>query len=149
MPRPELKTSLRDRLVGNLGDAAESILRFIDSGAGADALALAIACQVVFGDGKDTTLEAAAARMEQYHGNKPIPPSIGRCLGAVATDAIADLDRREDSQAALTPSSASRRTDPAVSLRGSCLPQQADAPGLRAAARSVRGTSESRHRHAE
>jgi hypothetical protein len=28
---PELKTSLRERLVGNLGDAAESILRFIDS----------------------------------------------------------------------------------------------------------------------
>ena len=47
----------------------------------ADALALAIVCQVVFGDGKDTPLEAAAARMEQYHGNKPIPPSIGRCLG--------------------------------------------------------------------
>ena len=99
---PELKTSLRDRLVGNLGDAAESILRFIDSGAGADALALAVACQVVFGEGKDSTLEAAAARMEQYHSNKPIPPSIGRCLGAVATDAIADLDRREDSHACPT-----------------------------------------------
>ena len=72
------------RLVGNLGDAADSILRFIDSGAGADALALAVVCQVVFGDGKDTTLDAAAARMEQYHDNKPIPPSIGRCLGPVA-----------------------------------------------------------------
>ena len=79
---PELRTSLRDRLVGNLGDAADSILRFIESGAGADALALAIVCQVVYGEGKDSTLEAAAARMEQYHGNKPIPPSIGRCLGA-------------------------------------------------------------------
>ena len=67
----------------------------------ADALALAIVCQVVFGDGKDTPLEAAAARMEQYHGNKPIPPSIGRCLGTVATDAVTDLDRREDAQAAL------------------------------------------------
>jgi hypothetical protein len=94
----ELKTSLRDWLVGNLGAAAESILRFIDSGAGADALALAVVCEVVFGDGKDTPLEAAAARMEQYHSNKPIPPSIGRCLATVATDAIADLDRREDSQ---------------------------------------------------
>ena len=83
--------------MGNLGDAAESILRFIDSGAGADALALAVACQVVFGDGKDTTLEAAAARMEQYHGNKPIPHVDRAMPGAVSpTDAIADLDRRED-----------------------------------------------------
>ncbi len=98
---PELRASLRDRLVGNLGDAAGAILRFIDGGASADALALAIVCQVVFGDGKDTPLEAAAARMEQYHGNKPIPPSIGRCLGTVATDAVTDLDRREDAQAAL------------------------------------------------
>ena len=57
----------------NLGDAADSILRFVESGAGADALALAVVCQVVFGDGKDSTLEAAAARMEQYHNNKPIP----------------------------------------------------------------------------
>ena len=96
---PELRTSLRDRLVGNLGDAAESILRFIESGANADALALAIVCQVVYGEEKDSTLEAAAARMEQYHSNKPIPPSIGRCLGGVATDAIADLDRKEDSHA--------------------------------------------------
>ena len=77
----ELRTSLRQRLVANLGDAADSILRFIESGAGADALALAVVCQVVYGDGKDSTLEAAAARMEQYHGNKPIPPTIGPCLG--------------------------------------------------------------------
>jgi hypothetical protein len=98
---PELRTSLRDRLVRNLGDAAESILRFIESGASADALALAIVCQVVYGEGKDSTLEAAAARMEQYHSNRPIPPSIGRCLGDVATDAIADLDRRDDPRASL------------------------------------------------
>ncbi len=99
---PELKTSLHNRLVGNLGSAAESILRFIDSGAGADALALAVVCQVVFGNGKDTHLEAAAARMEQYHSNVSISPSIGRCLGSVATDAVADLDRREDSQSVLS-----------------------------------------------
>ena len=53
------------------------ILRFIESGAGADALALAVACQVVFGEGEDPTLDAAAARMEQYHGNKPIPQGVG------------------------------------------------------------------------
>ena len=95
---PELRASLRDRLVGTLGDVADSILRVVESGAGPDALALAVTCQVVFGDEKGPTLEAAAARMEQYHDNKPIPPSIGRCLGRVATDAVADLDRRDDAR---------------------------------------------------
>ncbi len=98
---PELRASLRDRLVGNLGDAAESILRFVESGANADALALAIVCQVVYGAGDDLMLEAAAARMEQFHSNKPILPLLGRCLGFAATEAISDLDRPEDSQDAL------------------------------------------------
>jgi hypothetical protein len=92
----ELRASLRQRVANSLGDAADSILGFMDSGAGADALALAIVCQVVFGSGDEKTLDAAAARMEQYHRQKPIPQGVGRALGRVAADAIADLDRRED-----------------------------------------------------
>jgi hypothetical protein len=91
----ELKASLRQRLVALLGDAADSVLWFIDSGAGADALALAVVCQVIFGEGGEK-LDAAAARMEQYHGNKPISKGVGRTLGRAAQDAIADLDRRDD-----------------------------------------------------
>src|SRR5262249_27622831 len=68
----------------------------IENGAGGDALALAVVCQVVFGEGQDSVLDAAAARMEQYHHNKPIPTSVGRMLGRVAVDAVADLDRKED-----------------------------------------------------
>src|SRR4051794_28126164 len=86
----ELKVSLHQRLVASLGDAADSVLRFIDSGVGADALALAVACQVVFGEGADR-LDAAAARMEQYHSNKAISKGVGRTLGRAAQDAIADL----------------------------------------------------------
>ncbi len=96
----ELRTSLRRRLTNGLGDAADSILRFMDGGTGADALALALACQVVFGGGEEKTLDAAAARMEQYHRHKPISQGIGRALGRVAADAIADLDRKEDSRIA-------------------------------------------------
>lgn len=92
----DLRASLRQRLTNGLGDAADSILRFMDSGAGADALALAVACQVVFGSGDEGTLDAAAARMEQYHRHKPISQGVGRALGRVAADATADLDRRED-----------------------------------------------------
>lgn len=92
--------SLRKRLVHNLGDAAESILRFVESNAGADALALAVTCLVVYGSGEEPTLDAAAARMEQYHANKPIPQTVGRTLGKVAIDAIADLDRHDDPRVA-------------------------------------------------
>jgi hypothetical protein len=92
----ELRDSLRHRLVGNLGDAADSILRFVENGTSADALALGVVCQVVFGEGEDTTLDAAAARIEQYHNNKPIPEAVGRILGRVAAEAIADLDRKDD-----------------------------------------------------
>lgn len=92
----ELRDSLRHRLVVNLGDAADSILRFIENGASPDALALGIVCQVVFGESEDTTLDAAAARIEQYHNNKPIPKAVGRILGRVAADSVADLDRKDD-----------------------------------------------------
>jgi hypothetical protein len=97
-----LRESLRSRLMNNLGEAAESILRFIENGAGGDALALAVVCQVVFGNGQDSVLDAAAARMEQYHNNKPIPKAVGRVLGRVAVDAIADLDRKEDPRLAMS-----------------------------------------------
>jgi hypothetical protein len=80
----ELRESLRQRLVNNLGDASDTSLRFIENGVGADALALAVVCQVVFGEGEEATLDTAAARMEQYHHNKPIPKAVGRVLGRVA-----------------------------------------------------------------
>ena len=92
----ELKASLNKRLTGRLGDAADSVLRFIESGASANTLALAVVCQVVYGEGQEPTLDAAAARMEQYHGNKPVSKGVGRTLGRAALDAIADLDRRDD-----------------------------------------------------
>jgi hypothetical protein len=96
----ELRVSLRRRLVSNLGDAANSILRFVDSLAAADAVALAVVCQVIFGDGQDAVLDAAAARMEQYHDHKPISQLIGRALSRIASDAIADLDRSDDQRLA-------------------------------------------------
>src|SRR5439155_4591070 len=57
----ELKASLSKRLTGRLGDVADSVLRFIESGAGANALALAVVCQVVFGGGPDAPLDPAGA----------------------------------------------------------------------------------------
>ena len=92
----ELRASLRRRLIVNLGEAANSVLRFVENGAGGDAVALGVVCQVVFGIGQDPILDAAAARMEQYHDNKPIQNWVGVALSRAATEAIADLDRKED-----------------------------------------------------
>ena len=91
-----LRDALLERLVGNLGEATASLIRFVDSDAGPDALALAVVCQVVFGGDGDPVLEAAAARIEQYHGNKPIPKHVGKLLGRIGAEAIADLDRNDD-----------------------------------------------------
>jgi hypothetical protein len=92
----ELRASLRQRLTANLGAVAESILRFVECEAAGDPLALAVACQVVFGTGDERVLDGAAARMEQYHDNTPISKLVGRRLGELANQAIADLDRSED-----------------------------------------------------
>ncbi|MEZ6048733.1 MAG: hypothetical protein R3C11_24780 [Planctomycetaceae bacterium] len=66
-------------------------MRIVDSGAGSDAVALAVTCQVIFGSGDEPVLDAAAARLEQYHQNKTISKATGRMLGELANDAIADL----------------------------------------------------------
>ncbi|MFO7905680.1 MAG: BREX-2 system phosphatase PglZ [Planctomycetota bacterium] len=92
----DIRTSLRDRLTRNLGEPAASVLRFMDSGAGQDTLALAVVCQVVYGQGDDQTLDAAAARMEKYHDNTPMTKAVGQALGRAVVDAIADLDRQDD-----------------------------------------------------
>ncbi|HBE66561.1 MAG TPA: BREX-2 system phosphatase PglZ [Planctomycetaceae bacterium] len=92
----ELRSSLRTRLHSRLGDAADSILRMVDSGAGKDALALAVACQVIFGTDDDAVHDAAAIRLEKYHSDKTLSKAVGRILGETAVDAIVDLDRRED-----------------------------------------------------
>ena len=96
----ELRLSLKKHLHSRLGDVADSILRIVESEAGRDALALAVACQVVFGTGDDQVHEAAAARMENYHPKKPISKNIGRMLSDLAIDAVSDLDRREDPRVA-------------------------------------------------
>ena len=82
------------------------------AGAARDALALAVACEVVFAEGADEpALQAAAARLERFHRNRPIPPDVGRLLARAGRDAIDDLDRDEPEQAA-GPPAAGRRAAP-------------------------------------
>jgi hypothetical protein len=92
----DLRAAARRRLETTLGSAAVSILDVVDSGHGRDALALAIASQVVFAEGADEpALQAAAARLERFHGNRPIPPQDGRRLARAAHDALDDLSEAD------------------------------------------------------
>jgi hypothetical protein len=91
----DLRQATRSRLAAMLGPAAGSILNIIEAGAARDALALAIACEVVFAEeaAGDPSLQAAAARLERFHLNRPIEPETGRVLARAASDALDDLGR--------------------------------------------------------
>lgn len=93
---PEIRDSLGRRLQQTVGETAASVLRFVEHGFSADALAIAIACQVVFGNEEESTLDACAGRLERFHGNVPLSRALGRALGKAAAQAISDLDRLED-----------------------------------------------------
>jgi hypothetical protein len=96
----ELREATRSRLTATLGPAATSVLNFVESGAARESLALAIACEVIFAEGTgDSGLhQAAAARLERFHLNEPIPWAVGCTLARAAADALDDL-AREDSHA--------------------------------------------------
>jgi hypothetical protein len=73
----------------------------IDSGAGGDAVALAIACGVVFPSADaPSPLPDAAARLERYHGDTPIVPRAAARLAEAAGAVIAELRRAEQHQEA-------------------------------------------------
>jgi hypothetical protein len=93
----DLRAAARIRLVGTLGLAAGSVLDVVESGAGREALALALACEVVFAAaGADVPeLRAAAARLERHHHDQPIEPDVGRTLARAGNDALDDLARDE------------------------------------------------------
>ena len=88
----DLRRATRSRLAGMLGPAAGAILNIIEAGAARDALALAIACEVVFADeaAGEPALQAAAARLVRFPLNRPIVPETGRILARAASEAIDD-----------------------------------------------------------
>jgi hypothetical protein len=97
----DLREATRARLAGMLGPAAGAILNIIEAGAARDALALAIACEVVFADeaAREPALQAAAARLERFHLNRPLEPEPGRILARAASDALDDWWRDDPDSA--------------------------------------------------
>lgn len=89
------RAALRRRVQGTAGPAGELVLDALGEG-GADAVALGLACGVIFppdvpADAR-AALERAAGRLERYCGQRPLPADAGRRWAAAARTWI--LDRR-------------------------------------------------------
>jgi hypothetical protein len=85
----ELRNALRERLTATIGASAGAVLTIIDSNHADTALALAIVCGVVFRAGEvHEDLREAAARLERFHGNAPLPPLIGEQLARAACECL-------------------------------------------------------------
>jgi hypothetical protein len=95
---PELRESLGRRLQQTVGEGAASVLRIVQHGFAADAVAIAVACQVIYGSGDEALLDAPAGRLERFHGNLPLSRALGRALGNAAAEAISDLDRLDETR---------------------------------------------------
>lgn len=98
----ELQEAVRERLIATIGPAASVLLTMVDSGAAREALALAVVCGVVFAEETDdpstvAALQAAAARLERFHGHQPLPPEAGRQLAKAAQEALEELAHTQDS----------------------------------------------------
>jgi len=89
----DLRAAARSRLSATLGAAAVAILDIVESGAARDALAVALAFEVVFAEAgvDEPSLRAAAARLERFHLHRPIEPGTGRTLARAGHDALDDL----------------------------------------------------------
>jgi hypothetical protein len=89
----DLRAATRSRLAATLGAAAVAILDIADAGAARDALAVALAFEVVFAQAgaDEPSLRAAAARLERFHLDRPIDADTGLALARAGQDAIDDL----------------------------------------------------------
>lgn len=75
------------------GPVGRLVTACIETGAGADALALGLVAGVVFGEGwTDTELTAAAVRLEPFVGGRRIATEHGRAWAAAAIRALRPLD---------------------------------------------------------
>jgi hypothetical protein len=89
------RAAARQRLGGSLGPPAEAVLDMVEGGSARDALAVAVVCEVVFAEDAPGDLQAAAVRLERFHGNRPIPSALGRLLARAGTEAVRELAQED------------------------------------------------------
>jgi hypothetical protein len=97
---PELRQPLTDRLGIEGGPTAVLVLAAASVGRGGDALAIALACGVVFGEAAPRMeLRHAAVRLEPLVGGVPIDPDVGRGLAETGRRVLDRLARDDPSAA--------------------------------------------------
>jgi hypothetical protein len=93
---PDVRQAMASRLGMEGGPAAALVLGAAAAGRGGDALAIALACGVVFGEVTPRVeLRDAAVRLEPLVGGVPIDPDVGRSL-AEAGRRVLDRLARDD-----------------------------------------------------
>ncbi|WP_428394438.1 BREX-2 system phosphatase PglZ [Lichenicoccus sp.] len=97
---PDVRQALTSRLGMEAGPAAALVLGAASVGRGGDALAIALACGVVFGEAAMSRFELrdAAVRLEPLVGGVPIDPAVGRNLAEAGRRVLGRL-ARDDSAA--------------------------------------------------
>jgi len=91
---PDVRQALASRLGMEGGPAAALVLGAASAGRGGDALAVALACGVVFGEAEPRVeLRDAAVRLEPLVGGVPINPEVGRRLAEVGRRVLDRLAR--------------------------------------------------------
>ncbi len=94
------REQLLARMGAEGGRAVELVTGAIDAGKGPDALAVGLACSVVFSDGEKTAaLGEAAVRLESYLGSKKIDPAAGAALAEAARSVLRTLVADDKSKA--------------------------------------------------
>lgn len=92
----EARRSIAERLAEAGGAASRLVLGAAMVGRGADALAVALACGVVFGEGTpDGALRDAAVRLEPFVGGMHLDAEAGIALADAGRRVLAALDRAE------------------------------------------------------
>lgn len=92
----DLRDSVRRRLLETLGPAAGVVLDVVEGGSGANAAAVGLALEVVYAEEPlPPELAAAAARLERYHGGRPVPAAVARRVARAAGEALARLNEDE------------------------------------------------------
>ena len=91
---PEVRQALASRLGIEGGPASALVLGAASAGRGGDALAIALACGVVFGEAAPRVeLRDAAVRLEPLVGGVPVDPDVGRGLAEAGRRVLNRLAR--------------------------------------------------------
>ncbi|HEX7316681.1 MAG TPA: BREX-2 system phosphatase PglZ [Pyrinomonadaceae bacterium] len=88
---PELRKGLQEWASRSTGRAGDLIFRCVDTGFGRDAVAIGVACQVIFGGEDVSKLTEATVRFERYVGDGPVPAEGARQWASAAGSVVERL----------------------------------------------------------